>query len=429
MNATSRRSLLGGAVALSLLMAACGSDSNGSSDATAAAETTAAGAETTAAAAATTAGESATTGAEAPDLSKLSATLNACGATFPQAFYEDPIDAFKEAASGVTINYGGGGSGKGRQDLADMVIDFACSDGVSRTPTWPRSRAATSSTSRSCSAPSRCSTTSTASTSCSCPPTTIAKIFQRDIKKWNDPAIAADNPGAKLPDTDIVVALRSDGSGTTENFTKYLDAASTGGVTWKLKSGSTVEWPADTQAGSGNGGVAQIVKSTKGAIGYVDLSDAKASGLKYASVQEPGRQVHRADGLEAASAAGDGIEVKDNLTCFTALNAEGRRRLPDHRADLVHRSTRSQDRQGQGRGRQGVPQVPAHRRPERCSRTHRLRAAAEDPPGQGRRAARQVYPLLTRSPTRAVEPGGTSAASGDRSAEEVPRRWPPSRPA
>ena len=112
---------------------------------------------------------------------------------------------------------------------------------------------------------------------------TIAKIFQRDIKKWNDPAIAADNPGVKLPDADIVVAHRADGSGTTEQFTKYLDARVAGA--WKLKSGSTVEWPADTQAGQGNGGVAQIVKSTKGAIGYVDLPDAKASGLHYASVK------------------------------------------------------------------------------------------------------------------------------------------------
>src|SRR5262245_2575715 len=102
-------------------MAACGSDDNSSSDTTAAAaETTAAGAETTAGAA-TTAAESTTSGAEAPDLSKLSATLNASGATFPQAFYEDQIAAFKEVAPGVTINYGGGGSGKGRQDLADQV--------------------------------------------------------------------------------------------------------------------------------------------------------------------------------------------------------------------------------------------------------------------------------------------------------------------
>src|SRR5262249_50714683 len=71
-----------------------------------------------------------------------------------------------------------------------------------------------------------------------------------------------------------------------DNFTKYLDKAATG--VWKLKSGSTVEWPADTQAGNGNPGVAQIVKSTKGAVGYVDLSDAKASGLKFASVKNHG---------------------------------------------------------------------------------------------------------------------------------------------
>ena len=135
MNATARRSLLGGAVALSLLMAACGSDSNSSSDTTAAAETTAAGAETTAAGAATTAGE---TGAAAPDLSKLSATLNASGATFPQAFYEDQIAAFKDAAPGVTINYGGGGSGKGRQDLADQVVDWAGSDGVIKPEDLPK---------------------------------------------------------------------------------------------------------------------------------------------------------------------------------------------------------------------------------------------------------------------------------------------------
>src|SRR6185436_5511490 len=111
----------------------------------------------------------------------------------------------------------------------------------------------------------------------------------------------------------------SDGSGTTDNFTKYLDKAS--GGAWKLKSGSTVEWPADTQAGTGNPGVAQVVKSTKGAVGYVDLSDAKASGLKYASVKnQDGKFVEPSS--ESASAAAESIEVKDNLL-FSALDAKG----------------------------------------------------------------------------------------------------------
>jgi phosphate transport system substrate-binding protein len=150
-------------------------------------------------------------------------------------------------------------------------------------------------------------------------PDTLAQIFQRGIKKWNDKAIAADNPGAKLPDADIIVVHRSDGSGTTDNFTKYLvDAAP---KTWTLKSGSTVEWSADTQAGNGNAGVAQIVKSTKGAVGYVDLSDAKASSLKYAQIKnKAGKFIEPT--ADSASAAADGIDVKDNLL-FSALNAKG----------------------------------------------------------------------------------------------------------
>ena len=95
---------------------------------------------------------------------------------------------------------------------------------------------------------------------------------------------------------------------------------------WKLKSGSTVEWPSDTQAGQGSAGVAQIVKSTKGAIAYVDLSDAKASGLKYGTVKnKAGKFVEPTP--EGASAAGDGIQVKDNLT-FSAIDAKGEKAYP-----------------------------------------------------------------------------------------------------
>jgi phosphate transport system substrate-binding protein len=150
-------------------------------------------------------------------------------------------------------------------------------------------------------------------------PDTIAKIFQREVKKWNDPAIAADNPGAKLPDTDIVVAHRADGSGTTDIFTHFLDGAAPG--VWKLKAGGTVEWPADTQAGQGNGGVAQIVKGTNGAIGYVDQSDAKAAGLVWAAVKNAGGKFVMPT-PDSVSAAGDGIDVKPDLT-FAAMNAKG----------------------------------------------------------------------------------------------------------
>ena len=118
---------------------------------------------------------------------------------------------------------------------------------------------------------------------------------------------------------EIGFAARSGGSGTTQQFTLFLTNAATS--SWKLKSASTIEWPADTQAGNGNGGVAQIVKSTKGAIGYVDLPDVKASGLKFASVKNAGGKFIEPSSA-SAQAAGEGVEVKDDLT-FVAVNAKG----------------------------------------------------------------------------------------------------------
>jgi phosphate transport system substrate-binding protein len=116
-----------------------------------------------------------------------------------------------------------------------------------------------------------------------------------------------------------VVARRSDGSGTTENFTRYLEVAAPGA--WMLKSGATVEWPADTLAGSGNGGVAQIVKSANGAVGYVDLSDAKAAGLAFASVKNASGSFVEPT-VATATAAGEGIDVQNDLV-FSAINSRG----------------------------------------------------------------------------------------------------------
>lgn len=247
------------------------------------------------------------------------ATFNASGATFQKPYQEVAIEAFTKANPKITINYGAGGSGKGRQDFADQVADFACTDAPYKDADLGKVKGGEFFYFPNVLGAITVSFNVAGVDKLNLSAPTIAKIFQREIKKWNDAAIAADNPGVTLPDADIVVAHRSDGSGTTENFTKYLDKAS--GGAWKLKSGSTVEWPADTQAGNGNSGVAQIVKSTKGAIGYVDLSDAKASGLKYASIKnQAGKFVDPTP--EAVSASGDGIEVDAKLL-FSALDAKG----------------------------------------------------------------------------------------------------------
>jgi phosphate transport system substrate-binding protein len=313
-NTTMRRSMLGGAVALSLVMAACGSDSK-SADTT---EAPAASEAPSSEAPATTAAEATTTVAEGVDLTALEATLDASGATFPQAFYEDQIAAFQEEAPGVTINYGGGGSGKGRQDLADQVVDWAGTDGTVKPEDLSKFKGGDLLYFPTVLAPITVAYNLSGVDSLQLTPDTIAKIFQRQITNWNDPAIAADNTGVTLPDQAITVAVRADSSGTTGNFTGFLDAASgaSGSGAWTLKSGSTVEWPTDVQAGQGNTGVAQIISSTPGAVGYVDLSDAKAANLQTASVQnKAGKFIEPT--LEATSAAAANIEVKPDLTFFT----------------------------------------------------------------------------------------------------------------
>ena len=146
-------------------------------------------------------------------------------------------------------------------------------------------------------------------------PATIAGIFSGKIKTWNDPAIKADNSGVSLPSTAITLAVRSDSSGTTQNFTEFLVDAT--GSAWTLGSSSTIKWPSSSRAASGNPGVAQVVKSTPGAIGYVDYSTAKASGLTFASVKNKDGS-YIAPSPESATAAADAVAVKPDLT-FAAV--------------------------------------------------------------------------------------------------------------
>ena len=254
----------------------------------------------------------------------LGQTLNGSGSSFQKGYQEIAIEEFRKANKAVTINYGGGGSGKGRQDLADMVVDFAGADSPYKDADLAKNKGGEVLYFPILLGPITLSYNLPGIDKLQLSASTAAKIFQRDIKSWDDPAIKADNPQAQLPKLDIVVVRRSDGSGTTQNFTEYLNTAAKD--VWKLKSGSTVEWPSDTQAGNGNPGVAQIVTNTKGAIGYVDLSDAKASALKFAAIKnQAGKFV--APTTESASIAGDGIEVKDNLT-FSAINAAGDKAYP-----------------------------------------------------------------------------------------------------
>jgi phosphate transport system substrate-binding protein len=281
-------------VAMALSLAACSSSSSpsGSSSNT------------------PTSSASATASSSAP----LSGTLNGSGSTFQTTFQEAAISAFKSVQAGMTVNYGAGGSGKGRSDLAAGVVNYAGSD--SPIP------AAQQSTFKGTVlyfpvviGPITVSYNLHGITGLKLTPTVIANIFQGKITTWNNSAIASINSGVTLPSTAITLAVRSDSSGTTQNFSLFLKDAVPS--VWTLGSSSTIKWPAAARGGNGNGGVASIIQATPGAIGYVDYADAKATGLSFASVQNKSG-AYIAPSPTSASAAAAGITPAANLTFAAA---------------------------------------------------------------------------------------------------------------
>ena len=255
--------------------------------------------------------------------SSLSGTLNGSGSSFQLTFQQTAIQNFRSIQSGMTVNYGGGGSGKGRTDLAGNVVQFAGSDSPIPAAETANFKGKTVLYFPVVIGPITMSYNLSGVSSLKLDAPVIADIFQAKITKWNDPAITALNPGVKLPSTPIVIARRSDSSGTTANFSQFLvDAA----PNWKLGTSSTISWPANSQGGSGNGGVAQIVHSTPGAIGYVDYSDAKAAGLTFASVKnKDGNYI--APSIQSATTAADNATINPDLT-FSAIWASGAQSYP-----------------------------------------------------------------------------------------------------
>jgi phosphate transport system substrate-binding protein len=154
----------------------------------------------------------------------------------------------------------------------------------------------------------------------------VADIFQGKITKWNDPAIVKLNDGLKLPDTNITVVHRSDGSGTSFNFTSYLSKVSDA---WKAGpgTGSAVQWPVGV-GGKGNEGVAAYVKQIKGSIGYVEYSYATKSEIAYTQLQNAAGEFIKPDAKAFAAAAdtADWANAKDFNLIMT--NAPGKTAWP-----------------------------------------------------------------------------------------------------
>ena len=257
------------------------------------------------------------------DYSGLSGALDGGGSSFQDALQQAVKVSFAKAAPGLTVNYTKSGSGQGKQNLADQTIDFAGTDSLVKDEEKANFKGGDFLYFPIAAAPITLTVNLPDVTTLDLDADTIAGIFGGSITTWSDPAIAALNKNVKLPGMEIVPVHRSDKSGTTSNFTKYLTAAAPS--VWTFGAADEIQWPTPTSAEK-NSGVSSIVASTEGAIGYIDLADAvaaqeKTPALAFALVKnKAGKFV--APLLPGATAAIEGSELKDDLT-FNPLNADG----------------------------------------------------------------------------------------------------------
>jgi phosphate transport system substrate-binding protein len=200
-----------------------------------------------------------------------SGNLTGEGSSFIKPFLDRAFFQYNQDHSKVTINYPGNGSGAGIQQITAGTVDFGASD----VPMTASELQAAGGADTLVQIPATVGVVSVAYNlpgvdKLNLDGPTLARIFLGRITKWNDPALTALNKGAKLPDTPITVAHRSDGSGTTYAFTDYLAKQS---PDWKSQVGvgKSVNWPVGV-GGAKNVGVAQSVQQTEGSIGYVELA-------------------------------------------------------------------------------------------------------------------------------------------------------------
>lgn len=225
---------------------------------------------------------------DAPTPAPGAIQINGAGATFPYSLYSRWFYEYAFVDSSVKFNYQSIGSGGGIKQITEKTVDFGASDAILNTDQLAAAPglqmfpavagAVVPVVNIAALAPAAAAgATAPPVTHLTLDPATLSKIYMGTITKWNDPAIVALNPGAPLPDEDIIVVHRSDGSGTTFIFTDYLSTVS---PDWKANVGNaaSVEWPVGL-GGKGNEGVSGTVGQNEGAIGYVELAYAIANKM------------------------------------------------------------------------------------------------------------------------------------------------------
>ena len=291
-----------------LALSACGSDNNA------------------------TANPGTSTGATTSAVDCAKGTLNGEGSSAQKNAIEQAITDFQDACTGATLNYNPTGSGAGIKQFIAGEVDFAGSDSALKD-----AAAAGSTTVEQTAADKTCGSTAWNLPMVTGPiavaynvkgvnkliltPSVTAKIFNGAITTWNDPAIAAINPGVTLPAEPIKVYFRSDESGTTDNFTKYLKGSAASD--WPQETGK--KWTGKGEGKQANAGVANAVKSTEGGVTYSEWSYAKDNKLGIAlidngagPVELTGASVGTAVGAAKIVGVGNNLKLKLDYTTKAA---------------------------------------------------------------------------------------------------------------
>lgn len=254
----------------------------------------------------------------AAGLANAETLINGAGATFPYPLYSKWFSEYAKIDQSVKFNYQSIGSGGGIKQITAQTVDFGASDKFLSDEELKA-------------APGKLLHIPTVmgavvvtyeipgiGTGLKLASEDVADIFLGKITKWNDPRIANDNPGVKLPDKAIIVVHRSDGSGTTSIFTDYLTSVN---KEWaaKVGKGASVKWPVGL-GGKGNEGVAGQVKNTQYSIGYVELAYAVENKLPYAFLKNK-----------------EGVFAEPTIKSISAAAAGAAKQMPaDYRISLVN---------------------------------------------------------------------------------------------
>jgi phosphate transport system substrate-binding protein len=227
-------------------------------------------------------------------------TLNGAGATFPYPMYSKWFSEYHKLHPDIQINYQSIGSGGGIRQVINGTVDFGASDGPMTDDMLKEAKTKILHMPTVLGADVPAYNIPGVSAELKFTPEALAGIFLGKITKWNDKAIAGANPGVNLPDKDIIVVHRSDGSGTTYIWTDYLSKIS---PEWQSEvgKGTSVKWPIGL-GGKGNEGVAGSIRQLPGSIGYVELIYAVQNNITYGSVKNAAGNFVKAS-LESVTAA------------------------------------------------------------------------------------------------------------------------------